>query len=131
MDRLAADDRGHRPRRSPDGHRLPDQLLGIPASDRLTIDETEIVNVGNQHPDLVAVTSQHQTWPLRVASRNNQIAMHIGTRLHIGTRWIGKGYNVVANQRLDRLLKSGRTGSLDRLTKKLEGKWSSAFYSWF
>ena len=59
MDWLAGDDAEDRPLGGPDGHPLADQHFGVPAADRLNIEEALVVDVLDDQADLVAVAGQH------------------------------------------------------------------------
>ena len=112
MDGFAADHGGYRSTIGPDRHRLANQLLWIPAADRLRVQETIVVNVGDQHSDLVAVTRVHQTWTFWVTNRRDQVAVDVGGDV------VGKRRDVIADDGLDLFLVSGGAGCCDGVAKE-------------
>ena len=50
---------GNRAIGGPDRHALTDQLLRVPAANRLSVEKTEIIDMANEQADLIAVASEH------------------------------------------------------------------------
>jgi hypothetical protein len=77
MDRLAGDYGGHRTAGRPDHHPLANQLLRIPAADRLRINESVVVDLGHEQADLVAVAREHDPHRARWIEAGDHIPMQV------------------------------------------------------
>ena len=94
MNRFPSDYSVNRPSVCPDRHPLPDQLLRVPTADRLRINETVFIDLGNDQSDLIAMTCQHQP-NIRVGVlAKDQVAVQI--RFHR----IGEASSVLSDDRL-------------------------------
>ena len=108
MDGLAGDDGGHGPLRGPDRHALTDQLLGIPAANRFRVDEAGVINLDDQHADLIAVPGVHDS------ERGSRVAAGDDVAVDIGRHAVGEWSGIVANHLLNRTFIARRAGSLQK-----------------
>ena len=115
MDRLAADHRRQRAFGRPDDHPLADELLGIPAADRLSVEKAVVVKVADQHANLVAVPGEHHPHLGRRVLRGNDVAVQVGRHA------VGEIAGIGANHVLDRLLIAGGTGRFEQAEEKVAG----------
>src|SRR5262245_5827089 len=113
MNRFAADDGRQRAICSPDCHPLADELLGVPAADRLGVQKAVVVVMADEHPDLVAVTREHYpqlgVWIFGGDDVAVQICRHP----------VGEIADVGANHVLNRSLITGGTGRFEEFDEKL------------
>ena len=114
MNRLAGDDADHGTGPCPDLNALSDQHLRIPAADRVKPQESLVVNVLDEQPDLVAVTGEHDPGRTVGIDDGSHIAMPVGADFR------GKSLGVTANHVLHRPLVTRRAGSLQKLFEKLK-----------
>ena len=79
------DDGGDRPLLGPDRHPLADQLLGIPSADGFRVDEAGVIDLGDQHANLIAVPGIHD------AQRGTGVAAGDHVAVEIGRHAVGEG----------------------------------------
>jgi hypothetical protein len=115
VDRLAGDDGGHGPVVGVHGHALADELLRVPAADRVGVKEAVLVDEGDQQADLVGVPREHHAQLGPRIHRDNHVAVQVGP--HLG----GELARVLAHDPLHRLLVAGRTGRFQNLLQELLG----------
>ena len=113
VDRLAGDGAEHRPLVGPDGQLLADQHDGIPAADRLHVEEALLVDVLHQKADLVAVPGQHdpQAEPADCGPTITLPCTSVVTGRQTG--------DVLAHDLLHRLLIARGTGRFQQATQKI------------
>jgi len=78
VDRLARNDAGDRFARAPDDHLLTDQLLRVPAADRLEEEKSRIVDVRNDQADLVAMSIDQDSMRRLGILVGDDVAVHVG-----------------------------------------------------
>ena len=108
MDWLAGDDAVYRPLLRPNGHALPNQLLWIPTTDGLCVNETIVVDVRNDQSDLISMPSQHHTHRSVGVLAQDQIAMQICGH------GIAEGFGVVPDDLLNGFFVAGNARRFDK-----------------
>ena len=103
MNGLATDQCVYRSGFRPNDHALTNQLLRIPTTDGLCIDESVVVDVRYDHSDLIAVTSEHDS-PRRIRIYDDR-----DITVNICRNFICKSAGVFAYNVLDVLFITGRT----------------------
>ena len=98
MNRFSRNDTVDRFTLRPDRHALPDQLLRIPATNTLNVDETVFVDMRNDHADLITMACKHDSHFRVEIDAENHVAMQV--RLDI----VSKLGCVLAYDILDRAL---------------------------
>src|SRR3954471_14716996 len=122
MNCLASNDRRYRPVRRVNGHSLADELLRIPAANRVGVDEAVLVDVRNDEANLVSVAGAHDSQRRFCIANGDHVAVQVGADL------VGKIGSVLPDDFLDRLLVAARAGRFQNVLEKLLGGW---FHNWF
>ena len=69
---------GHRAVRGPHRDILPNELLGIPTTDRLEVQEAVVVDVRHEQPKLVTVPGEHDPDVASGIAARDHIAVEVG-----------------------------------------------------
>ena len=115
VNRLAGDDGRHRAVGRVDRHPLADELLRIPAADRVRVDVAVLVDVRDDQADLVGVAGEHH------AQRRVRIATGDDVAVQVGAHVVGEIGDVLPHDFLHRLLVAGGAGRFENVFEKLLG----------
>ena len=107
MNRLAGDDGRYRALGRVDRHSLADELLRIPAADRVRVDVAVLVDVRDDEADLVGVAGVHH------AERRVRVANGDDVAVQIGADLVGKIGGVLPDDVLHRLLVAAGAGRFE------------------
>ena len=116
VDRLAGDDGRHGAVGRVDRHPLADELLRIPAADRVRVDVAVVVDVRDDQADLVGMAGEHH------AQRGVRVAAGDDVAVQVGAHVVGEVGHVSPHDVLHRLLVAGGAGRFENVFEELFGR---------
>jgi hypothetical protein len=113
MNGLSRNDGWYRTVGRVNGHPLANELLRIPAANRIGVDISVVVDMSDDKADLVGVTGEHHAHLCIGVAAGDHVAVQVGSHV------VGKFADIAPHDFLHGLLVAGGTRSFENLLKKL------------